>query len=76
MNKNITRSTLIDSLVFGKKINLLFYVPAHNQYARMAVRVTGLTLESGSAEGVAARHYNVTCATNGGTLKTYVYTID
>lgn len=73
MNKGITRSMLLDSLVFGKRLDLYFPNSKSNMWFRMnQIRVTGLTLESGHSEGTSAQHYIVTC----GCLVTYVNTID
>lgn len=61
MNTNVTRSMLMDSLVFGTKIAL--YVRDRDidgVWNRAIGRVTGISLESGSAPGVAAHNFIVT----------------
>lgn len=79
MNKNITRSTLTDSLVFGTRISL--YVRDRvidGAWTRVIGRVTGISLESGSTPGVAARDFMVTFfdMINPQSYEVYVKTID
>ena len=77
MNDNISRSTLTESLIFGNLVKLHVYNDKRGEYWLAEGRVTGLSLESGSKMGIAARHFIVTLSTiHGETVSTYVCTTE
>lgn len=78
MNPLVTRSMLLDSLVFGKLITLAVWDREGKEMKSVTGHVTGLQAEEGVHAGKSLNSFNVTVYDDekGEEFVTYVRTID